>query len=67
MALRNAAVFAAVGMALWTARTAADLIISISGVLRGILPADALLTSLIQFIAALSLLVFFLVFRRKQS
>jgi len=67
MTLRNAAVFAIVGMALWTTRLALDLINSFSGVAGGIVPANSLLKSLIDFLAALSLLVFFVVFHRKQS
>jgi len=44
-----------------------DLINSFSGVAGGIVPANSLLKSLIDFLAALSLLVFFVVFHRKQS
>lgn len=67
MTLRNAAVFAIVGMALWTIRLAMDLITSISGVVGGFVPANALLVSLIDFVAVLSLLVFFVVFHRSKS
>lgn len=65
--MRNAAVFAIVGMALWTIRFALDLITSISGVADGIVPANALVRSLIDFLAAFSLLVFLVIFHRKQS
>lgn len=67
MSLRNAAFFAIVGMALWTVLTAVGLVRTISGVADGILPAITLVTSLIQFVAALSLLVFFVVFQRSQG
>ena len=43
-----------------------SLIINVSGVVRGFIPAMALLTSLIQWVAGLSLLLFFAVFHRAQ-
>jgi hypothetical protein len=67
MTLKSAAFFAVVGMALWTVRLALTFFNSLSGVLRGFAPAAALLTSLIQLIAVVSLLVFFVVFYRSQS
>ncbi len=67
MTLRTAAVFAIVGTALWTIRLAMILITAISGVADGIAPANSLLKALIDFFAVLSLLIFFVVFHRKQS
>ena len=67
MTLRNATVFAIVGMALWVIRLALDLFNTISGVTGGFMPANSLLKSLIDFFAALSLLVFFVVFHKRQQ
>ncbi len=49
---------------MWTVLTAVDLGRTVSGVAGEIIPAIALLTTLIQFVTALSLLVFFIVFRK---
>jgi hypothetical protein len=67
MKLKNAAFLAVAGTALWTALNAVNLVGNISGVADGFIPAVTLLTSLIQFFAALSLLIFFTVFHRAQS
>ena len=67
MTLRNAALFALVAVALWTLLLTMDLIRNISGMAGGFVSASAVLASLIQFLAALSLLVFFFVFRRAQA
>jgi hypothetical protein len=67
MKLKNATCFAIVGTAAWTILAAVNLVRNISGVAGGFRPAITLLTSLIQFVAALSLLVFFIMFRRSQS
>ena len=66
MSLKSATCFAIVGTAMWTVLTAVNLIRTISGVAGGIIPAIALLSTLIQFVTALSLLVFFIVFRKLQ-
>jgi hypothetical protein len=66
MSLKSAVCFAIVGTAMWTVLTAVNLIRTISGVAGGIIPAIALLSTLIQFVTALSLLVFFIVFRKLQ-
>ena len=66
MTLKSAAFFALVGMALFMVLLTVSLIINVSGVVRGFIPAMALLTSLIQWVAGLSLLVFFAVFHRAQ-
>ncbi len=62
MNLRTAAFLALVGMAFWTVLTAINLVRAISTVAAGIAPAVNLLTTLVPFIAALSLLIFFSVF-----
>ena len=67
MTLRNASVFAIIGLTLWVVRLAITLVVSISGLARGIEPAAASLTVLIHFVAILSLLVFFVVYHRAQS
>jgi hypothetical protein len=64
MSLKSATCFAIVGTAMWTVLTAVNLIRSISGVAGGFIPVITLLTSGIQFVTALSLLVFFIVFRK---
>ncbi len=64
MTLGNAAFFAIVGTALWTILTAVTLARDISGVADGILPAVSLLSAIIQFLTALSLLLFFIAYHR---
>jgi hypothetical protein len=66
MTLRNAAFFALIGMVLLTVLLTLGLIVSVSGVVRGLIPAMALLTSLVEWVASLSVLVFFAVFHRTQ-
>ena len=67
MTLRSAAAFAIIGTGLWTLVLALDLIRSLSGLAHGIVAMATVLTTLIHFVAALSLLVFFLVYHSKQS
>lgn len=67
MKLKNAAFFALVGTAMWTVLTAVNFVRSLSGVTGGYLPAVGLLTSFVEFIAALSLLIFFGVFYSRES
>jgi len=64
MSVKSAVCFAIVGTAMWTVLTAVNLVRTISGVADGIRAAITLLPSLIQFVTALSLLVFFVVFRK---
>jgi hypothetical protein len=66
MTLRNAALFAFIGMLLWTVVLTVRLIINISGVVNGVVPAITLLTLLMEWLASLSLLVFFAVFHKSQ-
>ena len=67
MTLKNAACFAIVGTAAWTVLTAINFLQNVSGVMRGFIPAMRVVTSGIPLIAALSLLVFFVVFSRSRS
>jgi hypothetical protein len=66
MTLRNAAFFALIGMLLWTVVLTVRLFIDVSGVLNGIVPAIALLTLLIEWLASLGLLVFLAVFYKSR-
>jgi hypothetical protein len=67
MSLKNAAFLALVGMVLLTVLVTADFIISVSGVLRGIVPAMALLMSLVHLFASFAVMIFFRVFHRAQE
>lgn len=67
MNLKSAAFLAVIGMLLLTIVTAVDFINAIVGVLRDLIPALALLRSFIYLLASLSLLVFFLIFHRRQT
>jgi hypothetical protein len=66
MTLKNAAFFALIGMLLWTVVLTARLIINISAAVNGAVPAITVLTLLIEWLASLSLLVFFAVFHKSQ-
>jgi hypothetical protein len=66
MTLRNAALFAIVGTALWMLPLTLNLIHSLSGLAGGFASADAALTAIVHFVFALSLLVFFVVFYRSE-
>jgi phosphoglycerol transferase MdoB-like AlkP superfamily enzyme len=67
MTLKNAALFALIGMALLTLLLMADLIIDVSGVVQGLIPAMRLLRSLIYAFAGLSAAVFLYVFHKAQA
>jgi hypothetical protein len=58
MPVKNAAFLALVGLALLTLLTLADLIQTVSGVMRGILPALAVFRSLIYAFASLTATIF---------
>ncbi len=62
MSLRSAALFAMIGTALWSIRLVMQLINAISGMAGGFVAANMVLIALIDFLVALSLLVFFAVF-----
>ena len=67
MSLKNAALFALVGMVLLTIVMVAHLVLNVWGVLNGVVPAIQVLTSLIQALASVSLAVFFYVFQKGQN
>ncbi len=66
MTIKSAAFFAIVGMALVTILVTVSMITDLSGVIGGFVPLMAFLASVIQWVASLSLLVFFVVFHRAQ-
>jgi hypothetical protein len=67
MTLKGAATFALIGTLLLTILLAVDFITAVLGVLGGVVPAMALLRSLIYLFASVSALVFFFVFSKAQS
>ena len=67
MNLKNAAFLALIGTLVLTVLTAADFIHVILGVARDVIPAIALLRSLVYLFASLSVTVFFYVYNRAQS
>ena len=67
MSLKSAALLALIGTILLTLLVVANFISTVLGVLRDVIPAMALLTSLVHLFASLSVVVFFYVFYRKQS
>ena len=67
MTLKSAAFLALIGTLLLTILLAVDFITTVSGVLADVVPAVALLRSLIHLFASVSVLVFFYVFHRAQS
>jgi len=66
MTLKNAVLFALVGMLLWTLVLTVRLIIDVSALANGVVPAVTVLTLLIEWAASLGLLVFFAVFHKSQ-
>ena len=66
MTLENAAFLALVGMALVTSLLIAGLIADVLGVVRGLIPAMRLLTSLIHAFAGVSVVVFLYAFHKAQ-
>ena len=67
MKLKDAALFAVAGMTLLTVLALATLLNDVLGAVRGLIPALALLKSLIHALASLSVLVFMYVFCKNQS
>jgi len=67
MSLKNAALLALIGIIVLTLLVLAHFISTVLGVMRDVIPAIALLTSLVHLFASLSVVVFFYVFYRKQS
>ncbi len=67
MTLKNAAFLALIGTLLLTVLVAIDFINTVSGVLHDLLPAVALVRSLVYLFASLCVTVFFYVFQRAQT
>jgi hypothetical protein len=67
MSLKNAAVLALIGQGLLTFMFVTNLINTVLGVIRDLIPVMAMLTSLVYVLASLSLVVFFYVFYKTQS
>jgi hypothetical protein len=67
MSLKHSAFLAFVGMMLLTVLVAADFIHTVLGITRDVVPAIALLRSLIYVLASFTVTVFFFVFHRAQS
>ena len=67
MSLKNAAFLALIGTLLLTIMLAGDFIDAVLAVVRGLIPAMALLRSLVYLFASLTVTVFFYVFNRAQS
>jgi hypothetical protein len=66
MSLKSATCFAIAGTTMWTVLTAVNLVRSISAVAGGFVAPISLLNTLILFVTAVSLLMFFVVFRKGQ-
>ena len=67
MRLKNAALFALIGMILLTVLLAASFIRDVSNLLAGLIAAITVLISLIHLLASLSVAVFLYVFHKAQS
>jgi hypothetical protein len=67
MTLKTAALLALVGMTLLTILVAADFITTVSGILHDIVPAMALLRSVVHLFASFAVTVFFYAFHRAQA
>lgn len=67
MSLKNAALLALIGMILLTILLAADFFNAVLGVMRDVVPAIALLRSLIYLLVSMSVTVFLYFFHKTQS
>jgi hypothetical protein len=67
MSLKTVALLALIGMLLLTVLIAADLIKTVTGIMDDVIPAVALLRSVVYVLASLTVTVFFYVFYKKQS
>ena len=67
MSLKNAALLALIGTILLTVLVLAHFISTVVGVMHEVIPAIALLASLVHLFASITVVVFFYVFYRKQS
>ena len=66
MSLKNAALLALIGTILLTVLIVVGFISTLLGVMRGVIPAMALLRSLVHVFTTVTVLVFFYVFHRAQ-
>jgi hypothetical protein len=67
MSLKTSAFLALIGMALLTVLMIADFINTVTGIMHDVVPAVALLRSLVYVLASLTVTVFFYVFQKSQS
>ena len=67
MTLKGAAMLALIGTLLTTQLQAIHLVLTIMNILRGLVPAMAIVTSLLTTFASLTLVLFFLTFYRSQT
>jgi len=67
MTLRNAALLALIGTVLMTALSVWNLVFNLLNLLRGLVPAVTVLSSLVYAFGCFSVMVFFFVFHRAQS
>ena len=67
MSLKTSAFLALIGMILLTVLVTADFINTVTGIMRDVVPAVALLRSLVYVLASLTVTVFFYVFQKSQS
>lgn len=67
MSLKNAALFALIGMALLTVLMAFDFVRDFSGFLSGVVAAAAVLKSGVHLLASLGVALFLYVFHKAQS
>ena len=67
MTLRNAALLALIGTVLMTALLVWNLVFNLLNLLRGLVPAVTVLSSLVYAFGCFSVMVFFFVFHRTQS
>lgn len=67
MTLKSAALLALIGTTLLTLLTALDFTRTVIGIVRDVVPAVALLRSLLYLLASLSLVIFFYSFHKTQT
>lgn len=67
MTLKHASLLALVGTLLLAILLVGDLVLNLLSMVRGLIPAVMLLTSLIRALAAVSVTLFFYAFHRAQS
>lgn len=67
MSTKGASLFALIAMLLWTLRFAVALVKSLSGLGGGYVSLNTAVVSLIDFLAALSLLIFFAMYYKSRT